>query len=636
MPVSGPRTRLLVAALVLSALLGNSLVAGADVSGRHRLKNAMLKSDHLPASGPPSSLVADNFDVLGHSNLGGGSPHGDVTFFDHGGDVGKYAYVGTWSGNCSGVGAKVIDVNDPSNPRKVAFVGGRTGVSNEDLVVQHIGTRDVLAIGVQPCKAQGGTGGLALFNVTKPWRPRLLSFTPFPFGVHELDMVVRDDGIALALLAVPFTEFENQYFDGDLGGEFKIVDVSDPTAPFLLADWGYIADSSIEIVAGNDEVSSSFQGVGDFAAYYAHSARAADGGMSAYVSYWDGGILKFDISDPDEPELIGRTTYPINADGDGHSLTVYDAGGTRYILQNDEDASAYSPPLVTSSATGSTQYAGIEEPWMPQLLTEVGPVSGQVFDAGDGCEASDFAGAAGKIALVDVTDPFYLGIIDGWTHPCTIGSQVLRAIRAGADGMLSSLISPDDAWPFFRSGSKTLTAIHGEAPEDFVVVQVSDIDELADEIRAEAGAVTVTLTPSPPTHGFLRIYDEAGGADTDGDGAVEWTQVGMFDDAPNASGSLAVPPGTWNIHNTEVLDDRAYSSWMSNGIVALDLSDPTAPTMEGQFVPPTNARFAGSLGVGPAEVWGVAIDPETGIVYASDMRTGLWIVEPTGPAAPSG
>jgi hypothetical protein len=23
------------------------------------------------------------------------------------------------------------------------------------------------------------------------------------------------------------------------------------------------------------------------------------------------------------------------------------------------------------------------------------------------------------------------------------------------------------------------------------------------------------------------------------------------------------------------------------------------------------------------------------IVYASDMRTGLWIVEPTGPAAPS-
>jgi hypothetical protein len=271
---------------------------------------------------------------------------------------------------------------------------------------------------------------------------------------------------------------------------------------------------------------------------------------------------------------------------------------------------------------------------MPQLLTEVGTVSGEVFDAGDGCEDSDFVGAAGKTALVDVTDPFYLGIIDGWEHPCTNGSQVLRAIRAGADGVLSNLISPDDAWPFFSADSRTLRAIHAEAPADFAVVQVSDIDELADEIRSEAGAVTVTLTPSPPTHGFLRIFDESVGSDTDGDGAVEWSQVGSFDGAPNVSGSLNVPPGTWNIHNTEVLGDHAYSAWMSNGIVALDLAgDPTAPTMEGQFVPPTNARFAGSLGVGPAAVWGVAIDPETGVIYASDMRTGLWIVEPTGPAA---
>ena len=635
MRVAGRRNHLVVAALLLSVLVSQTVVASADIPGRHRLKRSMA-SDHTPLSGRPSTLVTDNFDVLGHSNLGGGSPHGDVAFFDHGGTVGKHAYVGTWISPCSGVGAKIVDVNRPRKPKLVAYVGGRTGISNEDLVVQRIGSRDVLAIGVQPCKPQGGPGGLALFDVTNPSRPRSLSFTEFPFGVHELDMVTRADGRALALLAVPFTEFENTYFGADLGGEFKIVEVTDPQNPELLADWGYIADSSIEIVAGNDEVSSSFQGIGDYAAYYAHSARAADGGMSAYVSYWDGGVLKFDISDPDDPVLVGRTTYPINADGDAHSLTVYDAGGRRYIFQNDEDPAAYSPPVVTSSATGATRYAGIEEPWMPQLLTETGPVSGRVFDAGDGCQASDFAGAAGKIALVDVTDPFYLGIIPGWTHPCTNGSQALRAIRAGATAMLSNLISPDDAWPFFSADSRTLRAIGAEAPEDFVVVQVSDIDELADQIRAASGAVSVTLTPSTPTHGFLRIFDESLGSDTDGDGAVEWSQVGHFDDAPNVSGSLDVPAGSWTIHNTEVLGDHAYSSWFSNGIVALELSDPTAPTMVGQFVPPTNARFAGALGVGPAEVWGVAIDPDTGIVYASDMRTGLWIVRPTGPAAPSG
>ena len=89
------------------------------------------------------------------------------------------------------------------------------------------------------------------------------------------------------------------------------------------------------------------------------------------------------------------------------------------------------------------------------------------------------------------------------------------------------------------------------------------------------------------------------------------------------------------MHNTEVLGDRAYSAWYSNGIVALDLSDPTSPVMVGQFVPKTSNRHANSLGVGPAEVWGVAIDPETGVVYASDMRTGLWIIQPVGDAEPS-
>ena len=70
-------------------------------------------------------------------------------------------------------------------------------------------------------------------------------------------------------------------------------------------------------------------------------------------------------------------------------------------------------------------------------------------------------------------------------------------------------------------------------------------------------------------------------------------------------------------------DVRAYSSWSSNGIVAIDDSDPTQPERVGQFVPDTSRRHANSLGVGSAEVSGVAIDPETGIVYASDMRRPL-------------
>jgi len=623
------RASLLAAASALLLAAGFTEVATA--SDPDEPKGFLSHEAKQFAAGPPSQLVADSFDVLGHVNLGGGSPNGDVFFFDHGGDIGKYAYVGSWSSPCSGAGAKIIDVNDPSRPKVVARAGARTGISNEDVVVAEIGSMDVLGMGVQVCKAQGAPGGLQLFDVTDPANPQPLSFLPVPAGgVHELDIVTREDGITLALLAVPFVEFDNTYFGADAGGEFRIVDISDPANPAELADWGVIEDSSLINFAGDDEVSSSFQGLGYFAAHYAHSARAADGGMTAYVSYWDSGVLKFDISDPSNPVLLARTQYGVEDDGDAHSMTPYDAGGTRYILQNDEDLDSLSPAVVTSSATGTTEYAGIEEPWAPTLLSELGTVSGTIHDANDGCQASDFSGAAGAIALADTVDPFYVGIIPGWSVPCTIGSQVLRAAEAGAHGVLFNLISPDDAWPFFEGD---LRAVQQEAA-GMAIIQVSDIDGMADAIRTASGSVTVDLDPGEPTWGYIRVFDESSAADVNGDGTLELEQVGQFTALDHVSGELFTPPGSWSVHNTEVNGDHAYSSWYSHGIVALDLTDPTDPQLVGQFVPPTSARFGGSLGTGPAEVWGVAIDPETGIVYASDMRTGLWIVEPTGPAAP--
>jgi hypothetical protein len=618
-------------AAVFALLVVASIAGVARAHGNGNEPKGSAEHEQLQfAAGPPSALVADNFDVLGHVNLGGGSPNGDVFFFDHGGDAGKFAYVGTWSVPCSGHGIKIIDVNDPTDPKVVARAGGRTGISNEDVVVTEIGNMDVLGIGVQLCKPQGGSGGLQLFDVSDPTEPRTLSFFPVPAGgVHELDMVTRADGRTLALLAVPFTEFDNTYFGTDSGGEFRIVDITDPSAPAELSNWGVIADSALRNFGGGQEVSSSFQGLGYFAAHYAHSVRAEDGGMTAYVSYWDSGVLKFDISDPSNPVLLGRTQFGLRDDGDAHSMTPYDVGGTRYILQNDEDFSSLSPTVVTSSATGATEYSGIEEPWAPTLLSELGTVSGTIHDANDGCEASDFTGSAGDIALVDTFDPFYVGIIPGWTLPCTIGSQVVRAADAGTDGVLFNLISPDDAWPFFEGSAKAVQ----QAAGGMAIVQVSNIDGLAAAIRAAAGPVTVTLDPGEPSWGFVRVFSESSSSDVNGDGTLEFTQVGSFDDLAHTSGELFTPPGSWSVHNTEVNGDHAYSAWYSHGIVALDLANPTAPSMVGQFVPPTSDRFAGSLGHGPAEVWGVAIDPETGIVYASDMRTGLWIVEPTGPAA---
>lgn len=610
-----------VAALVLLVLTtGAAAVPGSDAA--HDRVDAVLDAAKVASatrSSAATPLVANNFQLLGHVNLGGGVPNGDVWFYDHGGSVGKFAYVGTWSAQCTGQGAKIVDVNDPTRPKWEGFVGARKNSSNEDVVVRRIGTRDVLGIGVQAC-GPGGSTGLALYDVTNPRNPVELSFLPGP-GVHELDLVVRPDGKALALLATPFTEFEDTYFGTSFGGEFRIVDITNPAAPSLIADWGIIADSNLLIQGGNDPVSSSFQGLpGFFAAHYAHSVRAADAGSTAYVSYWDGGVLKFDISNPAAPVYRGRTIYPRGSSGDAHSMVPYQVGATRYILQNDEDFQSLPDVIATSSAPGAGAWEGFQQPWSPGLLTDGGQtLTGTVHDAGDGCQAADFAGAAGDVALADTVDPFYVGIIPGWTAPCSIGQQALAASAAGAKALVSNLVSPDDAYFLGPGvGAKAMAGI------TIPVFSISDIDDMADAIRA-AGAASMTFTAEEPSWGYLRVFRE--------DGTGEWQQVGSFTGAPHALGEFPNPLGSWSIHNTETRGNRAYSSWYSNGVVALDLTSPTSPTMVGQFVPDTSRRNANSLGTGPAEVWGVAIDPATGIVYASDMRTGLWIVRPTGPAA---
>lgn len=607
--------------LVLSLLLASMTLAplaAASPLGLERL--AALQRAGIGV-GAPSGLVADNFQILGHSNLIGGSPHGDISFYDHGGRVGKHAYVGTWSGVCSGTGVKIVDVNNPAQPVLVGLAETDAGVSTEDFAISRIGGRDILAVGVQWCK-WGRVGGLALYDVTTPSRPAKLSFLATPAGgVHELDVVVQADGTALALLAVPFVEFEYQYFGGPAGGDFRIVDITHPWRPIELADWGILQDGELPIVAGVGPVTSQFNGIGYFAAYYAHSVRAADGGRTAYVSFWDGGVLKFDISDPARPVLRARTTYPIDADGDAHSLAILDVDGQRYLLQNDEDFDSLSPVVVTSSATGSAEYVGLEEAWAPTLLSHVGRLEETVHDARDGCEAADYTGAAGRIVLADAVDPYYAehGLIEGWTVPCSLGQQTLLAAAGGARAFVANLISPDDAWIYFRGDIQRVRRDAGGMP----VVMISGIDRLADRIRDAAGPVTMTLTPQPRHLGFIRIYQESAGADLDGDGVVEYPQVGAFE----LSGE--------SVHNTEVRGNRAYSAWYSYGIVALDLTDPAHPKKVGQFIPASSSAKAGSLGPGPPFVWGVAIDPATGVIYLSEMRNGLWIIQPTGSAASS-
>lgn len=625
-------------ALLTSAFLQPALAAPSwstsRTSYRDRLASPAAALYRMPKvkTDPMVEPITENFEVVSHLPFRGPTPDADVFLYKHGGKIGKHAYVGSWGYPCTGRGVKIVRTKWPRYPKVVGRAGSFPGTSAEDMVVFRSGARDILAVGIQPCD-QGGVGGLALYNVTTPSEPRLLSFKRVPpYGVHEFDVAVRADGRVLALLAANFAEIDTSLGGPPTGGDFRIMDITRPREQTLVSDWGVLGDGPLAGFRPGQIIDAGFEGLGYFAAQFVHSVRSADDGMTAYVSYWDSGILKFDISDPAAPVLLGRTSFPASADGDAHSLAVLDRDGERYLYQNDEDFNPWSILTITSTATANDAYQGVDLFWLPAPFTDREPVSGDLFDAGDGCTQRDFEGAGGKIVLLDLIEPGP----GGEEPPCDPVVQIELASAAGATALLINWVSAFDPFALPPLEAEVVARFEAAAPTLPVGV-ISDNDGFADAVRARPSnsQTTVTITPEPRSWGYLRIFQESTASDINDDGVPEYEQVGEFNDLPHVTGESATTPGQWSIHNTEILGDRAYSSWYSHGIVALDLTDPTAPVKVGQFRRPS---FRKEIAFGPdgfPSTWGIVVDPDKDLIYVSDMRSGLWIVRPTGAAAPT-
>jgi hypothetical protein len=589
------RRAFLVAVLAMGSLFW--VQTAMAVPNPHRDK---LKAHHQLAMGGGGSgggAVTRNFKVLGHHDLGLSDSNGDVWVH------GNFAYVGTWSDPCNGRGVKIVDVSDLRNPNLIGTLAAREGTSAEDMVVRRVSTPffsgDLMGVGIQRCGDDPALDsqefGLQLWNVTNPHAPEFI--TEFGVGhgaggVHELDMFQRG-GHIYALLAHPFSE----WFDPAGHGDFMIVDVTNPNLPVMTADWG----------AGMNGFSRGpFWGQGSFGSMFGHSARASTDGTKAYVSYWDLGVLTLDISDVTNPVLLSRTTFKPWEDGDAHSMTPLVTKRRTYVFQNDEDFDPTTPAKITFRGG---QGIGPESAGSTPLWLEPGhKVTARVFMAANqGCEAADYPqDAAGKIAVVRTPFPDFdpPGTVED--PQCLQQEQEAAAEAAGARAVVHDFIAQNTSPQWFDFGD--------------VGVPVLFTDHETAQGMVAAGKAT--LKARRPSWGYLRVYNAKTGK-----------QLAAFDRAPNVR-KLPAPEGDWTIHNTEIEGKRAYSSWYSNGIVAIDIGNFVKGKrhgklrMVGQFVPSGPSTFP------VAEVWGVAVRKSDDVIFASDMGSGLWIVKPKGKAAP--
>lgn len=508
----------------------------------------------------------------------------------------ELAFIGNAYPDCREY-VSIIDISDPAAPALLGQSPELPNVAMADMEALRIGERDVLAIALEDCDQHVATA-LDLIDISDPRRPTRLSTFDLAVvegvhGVHEFDLTVTPDGRTLALLAVPELERLTANPDRRGGtGDLLIVDISDPTRPTQIAEWGLLDAPELGPAVFNEVMQ------GGEPLIYLHSVRASADGTRAFLSYMDAGVIILDIADPAAPGYLGRTEFGAADEGNAHSVAI--SPDERLLVEADEDF-APKPLAITSNA-----FAGPRAVFA-HIPTAKAPTGG-VAHAGRGCPAGTVAGqpaddpytqeVSGTIALLD-------------PGGCRPEEKVARAALAGAVGVV--LYGGDT---FSESGEVLKGDIvklpGGEILRPNIPVLLTSYRTAQDLIAAGEGA-TIKFTSSFDGWGGLRLFDIS---DPQRPRRLGGFRTANSDNPKHPESQTRF----WSAHNPEFRDDgMLFASWYADGVRAIDISDPTAPREVGFWAgegAPTDAP--------PVDIWGIALHGD--LVLASDRSFGLYIL----------
>jgi hypothetical protein len=277
-----------------------------------------------------SQYQASGTEVVGHLDPGGGFAAGMAV---HDG----VAYVGTWGrpDACPNSGTRVIDVSKPAEPIAIGVLAGSDDfpmTSTDSVWAGRVETEgfvgDLAVVGIRLCDTSERNRkgdefrGLAIYDVTDPGSPQLLSkyhSGKWTQGANNVTVAVRTDGKAL----LSATVMQSFLHTGGALGDWRLIDISDPSRPVALSDWDY-RDSLPEGDRGRRSPE-----------LHVHSAILSDAGESAWLAVWDAGPIQMGLADPADPRVIAETP---RADGDGgnaHSVAFDPTSGL--LVRSDEN-----------------------------------------------------------------------------------------------------------------------------------------------------------------------------------------------------------------------------------------------------------------------------------------------------------
>lgn len=374
-----------------------------------------------------------------------------------------------------------------------------------------------------------------------------------------------------------------------------VVDARNPAEPQVVARLQNPPNTSVEDVVVYTARYGAFKGR-DIAA-----AGVQYCGDSRYDAQADRGLMLWDVTRPSAPVQVGILDTGCCTRGI-HEFEIEHRTDLRRTFAYATVPTSRYPDANTSSGFrdrngyGDFRLIDITDPAHPTQVANWGIQDiGGPFDSGQGCDAdSNYGHGAepsedGKLVFLSYWDSGFIAL--DVTKPAQPIFKGRTIYPAHADGDAHSASYDDDRKLLFT------------ADEDFCKTSGP---------RTETG------------YGYLRIYHYANLADP--------VQIGAYR-TPNSMGTDSQGAGDYAIHNPLVVGTDVYVSWYSDGIRVLDASNPRAVREVAYFVPPAvqnpvKPSQRGVLSNAP-QVWGVAHDAATGLIYASDMNSGLWILRRT-------
>jgi hypothetical protein len=317
-----------------------------------------------------------------------------------------YAYLAAWGVvTCKYNGVHVVDIRNPETPKEVAFIGSKEGsYPGEGVQALPISTPsftgDILVTNNEKCNQKTGFGGLNIYNVSNPAHPTPLvegygDFTVNGQGkkaANEIHSVFAWDAGAKAYAVI---------VDNEEGPDVDIIDITNPKKPKLIAE--YDLDEMFPQIV-QDAPSNLVQ-------IFHHDmvVKQIGGRQILLTSYWDGGYVKLDVTDPAnatyvadsdfdlvDPELLAQTGLSEAPEGNAHQSEF--TLDNQYIIASDED---FSPTGFDASSNDGGQFFAV-----PGDATAAIPVgdtlSGQTVYRGRACigDAAVPAGDGTQIAVV--------------------------------------------------------------------------------------------------------------------------------------------------------------------------------------------------------------------------------------------